>query len=224
MFLGALAITTFAQDKDANTLKNEGNEFYRNNDFKGAFQSYKQALDLIANDTIDNALIYNTGYCAFKAKMYNDAEPFFIKAAEAGYKEQMPYVFLAQIYLKNKDLDKMEGVVNKGLEKYNDDKNLRKLASTCYLRKGLVYYNDGNEIKSAANNSGMNETDPEAFKAEYAKANVEFEKALPYMEKAFEFDPNSKNAVKALQNIYTNLDMADKAAALQGAVDAASGE
>ena len=36
--------------------------------------------------------------------------------------------------------------------------------NTVYLKKGLVYYNKGNKIKKAANESGLNKTDAEAFK------------------------------------------------------------
>ena len=75
-----------------------------------------------------------------------------------------------------------------------------------FLKQGIVYYNEGNLIKKAANESGWNESDPDKFKAEYARADAEYEKALPYMLEAYELDPKSKSAVKALVNIYTNLD------------------
>ena len=35
-----------------------------------------------------------------------------------------------------------------------------------------------------------------------AKANVEFRKSLPYMEKALEINSNSKEVLEALKNIY----------------------
>ncbi|MGE4290140.1 MAG: tetratricopeptide repeat protein [Salinivirgaceae bacterium] len=220
LFLG-LSVSMVAQDKDANTFKNEGNESWKNKDYKGAYEAWAQALSLLdAEGTVDDALIYNTGYAAFKADKYKEAIPYFTKAIELSYKDSKPYAFLAQVHMKMDDLDAMEKTLIKGLAKYNADKTLKKLAAHCYLRKGLEFYNVGNDIKSAANNSGLNETDPEAFKAEYARADEEFKKALPYMEKSYEYDASNDKALKALQNIYTNLEMTDKANEIQTKLDA----
>ncbi len=222
VLMAALCLSTgFAQTKDANTLKNEGNESFRNKDFKGAYASYSQAIELLkAEGTVDTALIYNTGYCAFKIPDFAAAEPYFLKSVELNYKEDKPYAFLAQIYSKSDDLVKMEAILTKGLEKYPNEAGLNKLAGVCYLKQGLVFYNAGNDIKTAANTSKLNETNPEAFNAEYAKADEQYTKALPLMELSYKYDAQNKNTLKALQNIYTNLDMTDKASAMQAEYDA----
>jgi len=212
LVVGLMCINGIAQEKDANTFTNEGNEAYKNEDFKGAFSAYSQALNLLGQEgKVDTALIYNTAYCAYKADLYNEAKPYFEKSIELGYKESKPYLFLAQVYSKDDSLAQMEKVLTDGLALYSKDKMLNKLMGICLLKEGLVFYNQGNAIKSAANENGLNEKDPEKFKAEYAKADAEFTKALPLMEKAYDYDPKSKNTLKALENIYTNLDMADKA-------------
>ena len=196
LFLG-LTLGVFAQEKDANTFRNEGNEAYKNKDFSGAYQAYASALTLLEKEgVVDTAYIYNAGYCAFKAEKLTEA---------------IPYVSLAQVFMKQDDLSKMEQTLTSGLTKYPDDKTLRKLMSHCLLKQGLGFYNIGNDIKSKANNSGLNTTDPEAFKAEYAKADEEFKKAMPLMEKAYEYDNTNDKVMKALQNIYSNLEMTDKA-------------
>lgn len=216
-----LTVNVVAQDKDANTLKNEGNEAYRNKDYAGAFASYAKALKLLeAEGTADDALTYNAGYCAYKAKKYQDAIPYFQKAMESGYKESKPYQMVAVIQYKAGQVDDMIETCKAGLEKYADDKKLKDYASTAYLKKGLEFYKAGNEIKKAANESGMNETDPEAFKSEYAKADEEFKKALPFMEKSYEMDNGNEKALKALENIYTNLEMTDKAAEIKAKLGA----
>ncbi|MCK9209000.1 MAG: hypothetical protein M0P66_17950 [Salinivirgaceae bacterium] len=208
----SLTLGVFAQEKDANTFRNEGNEAYKNKDFSGAYQAYASALTLLEKEgVVDTAYIYNAGYCAFKAEKLTEAIPYLEKSIELNYKEEKPYVSLAQVFMKQDDLSKMEQTLTSGLTKYPDDKTLRKLMSHCLLKQGLGFYNIGNDIKSKANNSGLNTTDPEAFKAEYAKADEEFKKAMPLMEKAYEYDNTNDKVMKALQNIYSNLEMTDKA-------------
>jgi tetratricopeptide (TPR) repeat protein len=214
-------VNLIAQDKDANTLKDEGNEAYKNKNYKEAFEAWAQALTLLdAEGTIDEALIYNTGYCAYKAKMQKEAIPYFEKAIELGYKESKPYQMIAVIEYKLDMIDEMIEICQKGLETYADDDKLKDYASKAYLKKGLEFYNAGNDIKSAANSSGLNESDAEAFKAEYARADEEFKKALPFMKKSYEFDNSNDKALKALQNIYTNLEMTEEANEAQTKLDA----
>lgn len=217
----AFTVNVFAQDKDANTLKNEGNEAYKKKDYAGAFTAYAEALTLLdAEGTIDEALIYNTGYCAYKAKKGKEALPYFQKSIELGYKESKPYQMVAVIQYKAKDIDAMIATCDAGLEKYADDAKLKGYASKGYLKKGLSFYNAGNKIKKKANESGWNESDPDKFTAEYAKADEEFKKAMPFMVKSSEYNPKNDKALKALQNIYSNLEMTEEANAVKAKLDA----
>lgn len=212
LFIG-ISVYTFGQEKDAVTYNNEGNEFVRNKDFKSAYKSYLKVLELFkAEGKTDTNLIYNTGYCAYKSKKYDEAIPYLKQAADLQYKEAMPYVYLAQISSKKKNYKDMEADLQKGLKKYPKDKNLKKLMGVCYLKQGLLFFNEGNKIKKNANDSKLNETDPEKFKAEYAKADEEFKKALPLFEKSYQYNGKNKSTMKALHNVYSNLDMPDKAA------------
>ena len=209
-------LNSFAQEATEKTgidYNNEGNEFVRNKDYKSAYSSYLKAIELFNADesTIDDNLTYNTGYCAFKSKKYDEAIPYFEKSLTDGYKAAKPYIYLTQVYMKKKDLENMEKYVLAGLEKYETDKSLNKLAGVCYQKQGLVFYKEGNKIKKAANESGLNETDADKFNAEYAKADEKFKEALPLMEKAYTYDSKSKNTLKVLQNVYTSLKMTEKA-------------
>ncbi len=211
-----LSVNVFAQEKDANTFKEEGNKAYQIKDYKGAFTAYAEALKLLeADGTVDDALIYNTGYCAFKAKKYDDAIPYFKKSMETGYKESKPYQMVAVIQFKEDSVDRMIETCQEGLGKYANDQKLLDYASTGYLVKGLKFYDAGNDIKSKANESGWNESDPDKFNAEYAKADEQFKKALPFMEKSLEYNKKNEKTLKALENIYTNLKMDDKAAEIK---------
>ena len=108
----------------------------------------------------------------------------------------------------------------KGWEKYPDDTKLKDYASKAYLKKGLEYYKAGNKIKKAANDSGLNESNPEQFNAEYAKADVQFNEALPFMIKSYEYNNKNDKTLKALKNIYTSLKMDDKASDAKAKLEA----
>ncbi|MCK4664672.1 MAG: tetratricopeptide repeat protein [Bacteroidales bacterium] len=220
-----LFISGYSQEptekKDANFYKNEGNTSYKAKDFAKAFENYTQALELLSEENIiDTSLLYNAGYSAYKAKNYGEAVDYFSKCIEYKYKEINSFQNKTVCQLKTKDIDGMEETVLQGLEIYPDDKKLNKYASMCYLKKGLVFYNDGNKIKKAANESGLNKTDTVQFKAEYEKANNKYEEALPIMEKAYNYNQQNKNVLKVLVNIYTNLDMQDKLAKAKSELDA----
>lgn len=217
----AFTFNSFAQDKSAVDLNNEGNAFVRNKDYESAYASYTKALELYeAEGKVDTNLIYNAGYCAYKSKNYEEALPYLEKSIEFGYKKAMPFIYVAQINSKSKDYSKMETTLTAGLEKYPKDKNLNKLMGSCYLKQGLVPFTEGNNIKKKANESGLNESDPELFKAEYAKAGIKFKEALPMFEKAYTYNSKNKSTLKALNNVYTNLEMADKATAIKAELDA----
>lgn len=69
-----------------------------------------------------------------------------------------------------------------------------------YYNLGAVYFNNGVKFVEEANKVPAKEY--EKYEAIMAKANAEFKKALPYMEKAYELNNNSKESVEALKNIY----------------------
>ncbi len=211
-----------AAEKTAVDYNNAAVEAYRNKNYKAAYESFEKAIELFTaqGEEVSGDLYYNTGYCAFKSKKYDESLPLFEKAIEADYKTDKAYIYVSQVYMKKNDLAKMEEVTLKSLATYPEDKTLNKLAAICYQKQGLVFYNKGNKIKKAANDSGMNETDPDAFLLEYEKANTEFEKALPLFEKSYQYNAKSESTLKALKNTYTSLKMEDKAAKIAGELEA----
>ncbi|MCQ2375148.1 MAG: tetratricopeptide repeat protein [Salinivirgaceae bacterium] len=212
----AFAMTVQAQDFDVVEATNSGNEAYRNKDYKKAYELYTQVLaDNEKNGKeLDKNINYNAAYCAAKAKMNDEAIALFRKSIEADYKVDKSYQQLGKIQMDTKDVDGAIETLNAGLGKFPDDASMKKLIGSCYQKKAMPLYNEANSIKKAANESGMNTSDPDKFKAEYAKADAKFQEALPLFEKAYEYDPTNKNVVKGLQNIYTTLDMPEKAASL----------
>lgn len=73
---------------------------------------------------------------------------------------------------------------------------------------GVVYYNLGVKQIDVANSVPSNQT--EKYETEKAKADLEFKKALPYLEKAHELKAEDRSLLEALKNVYYRLQMLDK--------------
>jgi len=69
-----------------------------------------------------------------------------------------------------------------------------------YYNIGALYFNKGVKYIEEANKVPARELDK--YDALMEKANAEFKNSMPYMEQAYKVNPNSKEAVEALKNIY----------------------
>lgn len=77
-----------------------------------------------------------------------------------------------------------------------------------YYNLGALYYNKGVKQIDVANAIPSNKTDQ--YEVEKTKADVEFNKAIPYMEKAHTINPNDKFTLESLKTLYYRLKMLDK--------------
>jgi tetratricopeptide (TPR) repeat protein len=77
-----------------------------------------------------------------------------------------------------------------------------------YYNLGALYYNKGVKQVDVANAIPSNQ--PEKYEQEKEKADVEFKKAIPYMEKAHEINPTDKFTMESLKTLYYRLKMLDK--------------
>lgn len=77
-----------------------------------------------------------------------------------------------------------------------------------YYNLGALYYNKGVKQIDVANTVPSNQ--PDKYEAEKEKADVEFRKAIPYMEKAHALNPTDKFALESLKNLYYRSKMMDK--------------
>ncbi len=222
--IAALALNLSAQEVAPEDLINQANSAVQLKDFKGAYDLYTQVFSLYESkgraNEIKPEIVYNAGYCAQKAGMNDEAIPHLLKAIEAGVYDAKPYQYLANAYKAKKDSENYEKALEDGLAKYPDDAALKKMMANEYVLKGNKFYKEGNNIKKAANESGLNASDTVAFRAEYAKADAEFEKALPLIEKAYQYDNKNKNALKILVNLYTALDRQEDADRIKAELDA----
>ncbi|WP_340115133.1 tetratricopeptide repeat protein [Maribellus mangrovi] len=77
-----------------------------------------------------------------------------------------------------------------------------------YYNLGALYYNKGVKQIDVAREVPANEN--EKYEAELAKADQWFEKALPYMEKCEELQPNDPMTLESLKNLYYRMKDMDK--------------
>ncbi|MCK9618337.1 MAG: hypothetical protein M0R21_10950 [Lentimicrobiaceae bacterium] len=73
---------------------------------------------------------------------------------------------------------------------------------------GALYVNKASEILEAANKLPFEET--QKYEAEKIKADSFLRMSIPYLEKALEMQPNDKNTLISLKEIYTRLQIYDK--------------
>jgi tetratricopeptide (TPR) repeat protein len=77
-----------------------------------------------------------------------------------------------------------------------------------YYNLGALYYNKGVKQIDVANAVPSNQ--PEKYEEEKSKADAEFMKAIPYMEKAHALNPTDKFTMESLKTLYYRLKMLDK--------------
>ena len=77
-----------------------------------------------------------------------------------------------------------------------------------YYNLGALYYNKGVKQIDVANAIPSNKADQ--YEAEKNKADLEFNKAVPYMEKAHGINPADKFTLESLKTLYYRLKMLDK--------------
>jgi tetratricopeptide (TPR) repeat protein len=85
------------------------------------------------------------------------------------------------------------------------------------------HYNKAAEILKAANDMDLRTYQKEG-KAIEEKAKVEFSSALPYLEKAHEIKPDDRIVMETLQTVYVQLQMNDKAEAVNAKIEALGAE
>ena len=108
---------------------------------------------------------------------------------------------LGSLYDKTKKTDLAIKAYSKAIElkpKYFD----------AYYNLGAIYYNKGVAQVDTANAVPTN--DPKRYELEKKKADEQFIKAIPFMEKASEINPKDTYSLESLKTLYYRLKMMDK--------------
>jgi tetratricopeptide (TPR) repeat protein len=138
---------------------------------------------------------------------YEGAERKLTKAIEAEEDNQILYYNRAFLYEQmDRDEDAIENY-KKAIELDSDyfDANFNLAA---------YYFNEAAEVLKEANEMDLKEYQERGAEIE-ANAKVLFEKALPYLEKSKELQPDNEKVLGTLQTVYTRLGMDDKAEEIQ---------
>ncbi|MFV0521549.1 MAG: tetratricopeptide repeat protein [Mangrovibacterium sp.] len=87
-----------------------------------------------------------------------------------------------------------------------------------YYNLGVIYFNKGVAQLDKANAVPANQA--KLYEEEKEKANVEFKKAVPFMEKASEVNPKDTYSLESLKQLYYRLNDIEKRDAVQAKLDA----
>jgi len=191
---------------------------------KAAFYKYNGARTyellsesyLAKNDTVDALEIMHKGQ-----KEYPSDSPILVKLINVYEKSKkvedaMKYLDLAILKEPgNESFHFFRGILFERLQNtdeaikcYEKAIELKPGYTDSFFNLGIIYYNRGVKQVDMANSVPSNQ--PEKYDAEKNKADIEFKKALPFLEKAHELNGNDKVTMESLKNLYYRLKILDK--------------
>lgn len=100
---------------------------------------------------------------------------------------------------------------------YNRAIEINPSDENAYINIGSMYIDKSAELYNAANELGFDAESQKKYDKMVAEAKSYDERALPYVEKAYELVPNDNAIKQALRTLYVRLKMMDKAKALESA-------
>jgi tetratricopeptide (TPR) repeat protein len=185
------------EEKSAIEITNEGNEALRTKDYPKALELYEQALSKLTDGIQDTAMYYHMAYSAYQIKNFDKAIKYFDESIKLNYKKETAFLYKANSYKLLKDEDNYVKTLEEALAQSPNDAKVKSMLAIVYLKQANVFYTNGAKIlKQAAADvaaAKYKTTDPQYKDAE-AKADVEFKKALPIIDKALSFDPENATA------------------------------
>ena len=114
----------------------------------------------------------------------------------------------ASFYFALGSLQDKLGQTAKAIAAYEKALELKEDYFDAYYNLGAIYYNLGVKQVDVANAVPTNQ--PDKYEEEKNKADEEFKKAIPYMEKASEVNPEDTYSLESLKTLYYRLKMMDK--------------
>lgn len=115
-------------------------------------------------------------------------------------------------YSANKQMEKAEAAYKKALEIDPNYSDAIYNLSIIYIDKGNAYINEANKLPT-------NKSTEAKYNSLKAKFEGELKNALPLLEKARELNPKDLNTLTTLREVYTKLNMMDKAAQMKKAIN-----
>lgn len=194
----AMAPASMAQDKSADDYKNEGNAAVREKNYKGALESYKQAITLWG-DSVDAMTVYNAADCAKRINEYETAIELYNKSVALNYKADFSTYYIAEIYGKQGKIEERVALLEEAATKYTEGKVasfINKGLAKEYTAKAMASYKEGSAILAECQTAK-----PEQYDAIKARAAEKFQEAKPWVDKVLAVDPENANAKNILNGI-----------------------
>ncbi len=179
-------------------------------------KAYPQNVELI--NTLSNHYL--------RTKNYEKARKSLESSIQADPDNQLLYFNLGKVYdqlyqdMRNADsidMAKVNEYFEKSIERYEKAIELDSSYTDAIYNLGALYYNEGAEL----NNKAGETDDQEQYEELKAKASENFEKAIPYLEKAHEQAPKDLATMSSLTQAYAQTDRMDKYKAMKKKLEAA---
>ncbi|MDA3816378.1 MAG: tetratricopeptide repeat protein [Prolixibacteraceae bacterium] len=154
------------------------------------FKQYREKGDEEAKT--DGKTAYYMAYCANKMDKEDVALSHYQEAVELGYREDVSMLYMANIYKKNDDEQKMISTLKKALAEYPKSKYRSKMLDMLtipMLKEAAKPFNAANELAKAASTG-----DPNSYIANMSKAVAQFKEAKPKFEEVLKVDPKNEQA------------------------------
>lgn len=184
--------------------------YFKNKDTASALKIISEAVEKYPkNADLSNKEVSYYLMAGKKTEVINKLQ----KAIENDPKNKVLYYNSGILYTQSKELDKAEAMYKKALEidpnYYEANLNL----GYTLLTPGIEIFNKANKLPGTA-------AYQKQYKAEIAKAGAQFDLAKPYLLKAVEVNPTSKDALINLKNYYLGKNDMVNATATQKRIEA----
>lgn len=182
----------------AKTYSLIANTYFQKQDTINALQTLQEGLKVYPDN---GPLLVEVINIYLNANKVDEAMKYLDLAIAQDPKNSSYYFAKGTLYDKLKKTDDATNCYLKAIE-FKDD------YFDAYYNLGALYYNQGVKQIDVANAVPSNQ--PDKYEAEKNKADLEFKKAIPYMEKAHEINPKDKFTMESLKTLYYRLKMLDK--------------
>jgi len=182
----------------ARTIQLISSAYMQKKDTAGALASLKKGLEVYPGNGTILVEIINI---YLNANQVDEALKYLNLAISQDPQNASYYFAKGTLYDKLLKTDEATESYLKAIELKND-------YFDAYYNLGALYYNKGVKQIDVANAVPSNQ--PEKYEEEKNKADGEFSKAIPYMEKAHAINPTDKFTMESLKTLYYRMKMLDK--------------
>lgn len=183
---------------EARTYSLIANAYEQKNDTLGALETLKNGFEKYPND---NGILTSMIQIYLNLEKTEEAMKYLEMAISQDPNNATYYFALGTLH------EKMENE-EKAIETYSKAIEVDEKFFNAYYNLGALYYNKGVKQIEIANTVPPN--DNERYVAETKKADIWWEKSLPYMEKCYEINPEDKITMESLKNLYYRMKQMDK--------------